>query len=99
MPSCGKTKRPAKKSWRAEKPSVPAGKKLSKFQKTLDKTENLLYNLLVRNEREEMKMEDKITVKELIEKLSQYDENAVVTLMGLDGAILFVGDHEIVMEI
>lgn len=45
-------------------------------------------------------MEDKMTVKELIEKLSQYDENEVVTLYGLDDdeAILFVGDYKIVME-
>lgn len=45
-------------------------------------------------------MKDKMTVKELIEKLSQYDENEVVTLSGLDNddAILYVGDYKIVME-
>jgi hypothetical protein len=45
-------------------------------------------------------MENKMTVKELIEKLSQYDDDAVVTLSGLDDddAILYVDDYEILME-
>ena len=45
-------------------------------------------------------MENKMTVKELIEKLSQYDENEVVTLTGLDDddAILYVGDYKMLME-
>jgi hypothetical protein len=66
----------------------------------LDKSGRLCYNQDVKRSKEETKMEDKMTVKELIEKLSQYDEDEVVTLTGLDDddAILYVGDYKIVME-